>query len=690
MPTQGIPTTPLPPYGETQTKKEPNFDNFPREETVEDDEGGNCGWLSFNPQFLKPLRTVKIYLLLFCALGFTQGALVNGFVNISITSIEKRYNIQSSESGLILSFYEIASLICILPVTYIGGKVGASKPRWLGWGAIIMGIGAFTFTIPHWISGKYEPLINQFSTVCGGLNSTNVCSLAEIDPDSSIAIAGNYKWVFFLAHFLHGIGASPLFSLGITYLDENLKTEDQPFYTGIFYVFVSFGPAVGFLLGSELLRIFIDYPSPVPSEVTITNFIGAYWIGFIFFGFLSLLVGWLLLAFPARLPGAKAIAAQKVSQAYQKKKKGQSNGDDDEAAPVDTGTMKDLPKNILRIFSNPTFVAVSVAGASEGFLVAGMTGFSQKILESQYLIPSGEAALLIGIIFVPAGVGATFIGGAVVKKLKLKCRGMLNYCIILAAMGFSSCFIFLLQCPNTILFGLNRFPEGLFRLDAPQFNFTCNQDCFCSTSLYDPICSSDNVLYFSPCFAGCEAPSESGIYTACKCITATSINYTLNENLTVEGVAKPGKCVNDCNSLNLFLSMLFLLIFVTVMSIMPALSATLRCVEADQRSFGLGLQWLIIRLLGSIPGPLAFGTAIDQSCSVWDSGCSDVSTCLVYDNADLSMNTLLITLIMKSISIFFFTTATLFYRPPLNKEEVKPTEDPNAEVYDNPVIDIDL
>ena len=84
------------------------------------------------------------------------GALVNGFVNISITSIEKRYNIQSSESGLILSFYEIASLICILPVTYIGGKVGESKPRWLGWGAIIMGIGAFTFTIPHWISGKYE------------------------------------------------------------------------------------------------------------------------------------------------------------------------------------------------------------------------------------------------------------------------------------------------------------------------------------------------------------------------------------------------------------------------------------------------------------------------------------------------------------------------------------------------------
>jgi len=45
---------------------------------------------------------------------------------------------------------------------------------------------------------------------------------------------------------------------------------------------------------------------------------------------------------------------------------------------------------------------------------------------------------------------------------------------------------------------------------------------------------------------------------------------------------------------------------------------------------------------------------------------------------------------MKSISIFFFTTATLFYRPPLNKEEVKPTEDPNAEVYDNPVLDIDL
>lgn len=34
-------------------------------------------------------------------------------------------------------------------------------------------------------------------------------------------------------------------------------------------------------------------------------------------------------------------------------------------------------------------------------------------------------------------------------------------------------------------------------------NATCNADCSCSRELYNPVCGADQVLYFSPCHAGC-------------------------------------------------------------------------------------------------------------------------------------------------------------------------------------------
>ena len=37
-----------------------------------------------------------------------------------------------------------------------------------------------------------------------------------------------------------------------------------------------------------------------------------------------------------------------------------------------------------------------------------------------------------------------------------------------------------------------------FRLDSK-----CNSNCSCSLDVYNPICGADDVLYYSPCYAGC-------------------------------------------------------------------------------------------------------------------------------------------------------------------------------------------
>lgn len=49
-----------------------------------------------------------------------SGMVVNGFVNVVITTIERRFGLKSSETGLVAGGYDIASFLCLVPVTYFG------------------------------------------------------------------------------------------------------------------------------------------------------------------------------------------------------------------------------------------------------------------------------------------------------------------------------------------------------------------------------------------------------------------------------------------------------------------------------------------------------------------------------------------------------------------------------------------
>ena len=94
----------------------------------------------------------KLYLNILFIVYF-QGMVVNGFVNVVISNIEKRYDLSSTESGTIASCYDIASVLCLIPVSYFGG-IGV-KPRYLGIGVLVMGIGSLVFTLPHFLSDVY-------------------------------------------------------------------------------------------------------------------------------------------------------------------------------------------------------------------------------------------------------------------------------------------------------------------------------------------------------------------------------------------------------------------------------------------------------------------------------------------------------------------------------------------------------
>lgn len=73
--------------------------------------------------------------------------------------------------------------------------------------------------------------------------------------------------------------------------------------------------------------------------------------------------------------------------------------------------------------------------------------------------------------------------------------------------------------------------------------------------------------------------------------------------------------------------------FIVASTQMPLLMIVLRSVSEEERSFALGMQFVIFRLFGYIPAPILFGNLIDSSCLLWKSPCGKTTggRCLLYD-----------------------------------------------------------
>ncbi|XP_068118988.1 solute carrier organic anion transporter family member 4A1 [Hyperolius riggenbachi] len=605
-----------------------------------------CGWGAIKPSFLQVFNTSKGVLFFLCAASFLQGMVVNGFINTVITSIERRFDLHSYQSGLIASSYDIAACLCLTFVSYFGG-IG-HKPRWLGWGVLIMGIGSLVFALPHFTTSKSEVNFTEDMGVCLSNHTSQV-------PESASRLS-YYRYVFMLGQFLHGIGATPLYTLGVTYLDENVKSNYSPVYIGIFYTAAIVGPAVGYLLGGFFLNMYTEITSSTHLTPENPLWVGAWWIGFLGAGAAAFLISFPILGYPQQLPGSQRYMVMRVSEAHQGKDGGHKPD------PDFGKTIKDLPKSVLLLLRNPTFIFLCLAGATEATLITGVSTFGPKFLESQFSLSASDAATLFGYLVVPAGGGGTFLGGFIVNKLKLHCSGVIRLCVLCTALSLTSIFIFLISCPNMHMAGVTTpYYNSVLLTDSHNLSSTCNTDCHCSHDHYSPVCGADNITYYSPCYAGCSGPyTDHGngrkVYKNCSCVVS-NVSATGGE-ATVE------KCLSSCHNMSLLLVFIFSVILFTFLCSIPALTATLRCVSDGQRSFALGIQWILVRTLGAIPGPIAFGSMIDISCLLWQNQSGEKGSCYMYQNSAMSKYMLVAGLVFKVIGLLFFLLALFLYKPP--------------------------
>lgn len=102
--------------------------------------------------------------------------------------------------------------------------------------------------------------------------------------------------------------------------------------------------------------------------------------------------------------------------------------------------------------------------------------------------------------------------------------------------------------------------------------------------------------------------------------------------VTVVPVATAGPCYYPCNTIMPFMILLFFMCTVVAISQMPLLMIVLRSVDEEERSFALGVQFVIFRLIAYIPAPIMFGSVIDSTCLLWKSSCGEKGgRCLIYD-----------------------------------------------------------
>uniref|UniRef100_A0A0K2VBA2 Solute carrier organic anion transporter family member n=1 Tax=Lepeophtheirus salmonis TaxID=72036 RepID=A0A0K2VBA2_LEPSM len=588
--------------------------------------------------------SAKGLLMVLCFASLIQGIVVNGFVNVVISTLEKRFHLSSRETGIIASSYDFGSTLCVIPLSYLGGRFGSSKPRYIALGLAIMGMGSLIFSLPHFITGYYieGTVDNSSNSTLASFNYHQICQFRHSENFSkpkcgSHESLGNYKYFFIFGQILQGIGASPLITLGNTLIDESVGPKLAPLYIGIFSTFFVIGPAVGFVAGGQLLNIYTDFYQLSYEEIAqipSTLWVGSWWLGFTIMAVVSWICAALVSRYPSILPGSPPHDSKSFDE---------------------FSTIKKLPKALKTLFINPTYMLLCIGGGIDGFWLSGLTTFLPKYVESQYFISSAYAATIVGIVAVPSGGLGTFMGGWFTKKLKLNRSGVIKLYLICQVIGIPLGFSFLLICQNTPFAGVTtpyiNDTKGSIVLSG--LNAPCNYNCSCSKSNYDPICGADGNLYYNPCYAGCGLQSNDTFFNNCQCIPHQSTATKHIDSCKVD---------STCSYLVPFILLMGVNIFITFMSSMSTIFATLRSVEPVHKSLALGLSTIILRLIGSIPGPMIFGYMIDRECTLWkSSNCEGESgNCLIYENSTMSASLMTLYFVFKCLNLLSYGLALFF------------------------------
>ncbi|NXO70039.1 SO2B1 protein, partial [Phainopepla nitens] len=540
--------------------------------------------------------------------------LVSGYLKSSISTIERRYGLSSQTSGLLASFNEVGNTLLIVLVSYFGSRV--HRPRLIGCGALLVSLAGFLMALPHFITGPYEYDLSVASTFS---NTTDLCQPGAPRAGANLSDASctphasreNHEvlLVMFVAQALLGIGGVPIQPFGISYIDDFASERNSPLYLGILFSVTVIGPGVAFMLGSAMLRFYVDIDKVSTAEVPLTNkdprWVGAWWLGFLVASSLVVLSALPYFFFPREMP--KEVG---------------------EVLHTHTHTSVELecfPVVLLRNLRHPVYLLVVLAQVNISAMVAGLATFMGKFLERQFSLTASLANMIIGAVNIPGAMVGIVVGGAILKRFQMSLRQCSALCVLGMLLCLLTAFpLLFLGCPTQKVAGVTYWDSSGFG----HHDTECNAQCHCPEKSFNPVCGSDGVEYTSPCSAGCRSVNihaDSSVlnYTRCSCIAGPG----------PAGFARPGTCSSGCS--HLFVPFVVLSCLAGILastSHTPSFMLILRSIQPEDKSFAVGIQFMLLRVLAWMPGPVLYGSAIDTTCLLWERRCERRAACRYYDN----------------------------------------------------------
>ncbi|XP_066541301.1 solute carrier organic anion transporter family member 3A1 isoform X2 [Hoplias malabaricus] len=614
---------------------------------------------------------IKIFLVAECALMLAQGT-VGAYLVSVLTTLERRFNLQSADVGVIASSFEIGNLALILFVSYFGAR--AHRPRLIGCGGIVMALGALLSALPEFLTNQYEYKATEAWRRDMGRDVCSNTSRKELQ-DELCGNRTNTNMMYLLligAQVLLGIGATPVQPLGVSYIDDHVRRKDSSLYIGILFSTLVFGPACGFILGSVCTKFYVDAVFIDTTKLDITpddpRWIGAWWGGFLLCGALLFFSALFMFGFPSSLSeqqegGTESEQAMLPAPAPQSCDRSKpSNGVLPNYQPSNNNGMsccdqlRVIPKVTRHLLSNPVFTCIILAACMEIAVVAGFAAFLGKYLEQQFNLTTTSANQLLGMTAIPCACLGIFMGGLLVKKLNLSALGAIRMAMLVNLIS-TACYVsfLFLGCDTgpvagvTVAYGNETLRPG----ESPEA--PCISNCNCYTSSVSPVCGSNGVTYLSSCFAGCTRSLSTGVppplaqnLTGCACIAGDGESTT----------AVPGKCPSPgCQEAFLtFLCVICACSMIGAMAQTPSVIILIRTVSPELKSYALGVLFLLLRLLGFIPPPLIFGAGIDSTCLFWSTECGAKGACVLYDNVAYRHLYVSLAIVLKVIAFLLYTT----------------------------------